>query len=165
MGFSDKNTGVGAVPFSRGSSRPRDQTCASCTGRKILYHWATREARRSFLEYYKSKAQNSPWLLWFYLGESFSYETLFLREFFSVYVLNDYIHEKDILNHNRGKEEKSGRAVCITLMISKHTIPTLQNLPQWNFSNIHMKMSTLKWDSKIKENFYIGMKWYPRNYD
>ena len=35
-----------AVPFSRGSSRPREQTCASCisctAGR--LYHWATRES-------------------------------------------------------------------------------------------------------------------------
>ena len=32
-----------AVPFSRGSSRPRDQThvsYVSCIGRWILYHWA-----------------------------------------------------------------------------------------------------------------------------
>ena len=27
-----------------GSSRIRDPTCLSCTGRQILYHWATREA-------------------------------------------------------------------------------------------------------------------------
>ena len=33
-----------AIPFSRGSSRPRDQTCISCIGRQILHHWATREA-------------------------------------------------------------------------------------------------------------------------
>ena len=36
-----------AVPFSRGSSWPRNQTqilCINCTGRLILYHWATREA-------------------------------------------------------------------------------------------------------------------------
>ena len=26
---------------SRGSSWPRDQTCISCIGRHILYHWAT----------------------------------------------------------------------------------------------------------------------------
>ena len=26
-----------ALPFSRGSSRPRDQTCISCTGRQVLY--------------------------------------------------------------------------------------------------------------------------------
>ena len=31
------------IPFSRGSSRPRDQTCVSCIGRWILYHWVTRE--------------------------------------------------------------------------------------------------------------------------
>ena len=27
-----------AIPFSRGSSRPRERTCVSCTGRQILYH-------------------------------------------------------------------------------------------------------------------------------
>ena len=35
-----------AISYSRGSSRPRDQTCvscASCIGRRILYHWATWE--------------------------------------------------------------------------------------------------------------------------
>ena len=36
-----------AMPFSRGSSWPRDRTHVSCiagTGRQIPYHWATREA-------------------------------------------------------------------------------------------------------------------------
>ena len=36
-----------AVSSSTGSSPPRDQTlisCISCIGRRILYHWATREA-------------------------------------------------------------------------------------------------------------------------
>ena len=28
-----------AIPFSRGSSRPRDQTQVFCIGRQILYHW------------------------------------------------------------------------------------------------------------------------------
>ena len=35
------------VSYSRGSSRPRGRThvfCVSCTGRQILYHWATWEA-------------------------------------------------------------------------------------------------------------------------
>ena len=30
-----------AISFSRGSSRPRDGIQVSCTGRQILYHWAT----------------------------------------------------------------------------------------------------------------------------
>ena len=34
-----------AMPFSRGSSPPRDWTCLSCIGRQIPYHWATWEAR------------------------------------------------------------------------------------------------------------------------
>ena len=33
-----------AIPFSRGSSWPRDWICVSCIGRRILYHWAPREA-------------------------------------------------------------------------------------------------------------------------
>ena len=33
-----------AISSSRGSSQPRDQTCISCTGRQVLYHWAIREA-------------------------------------------------------------------------------------------------------------------------
>ena len=38
-----------AVPFSGGSSQPRDQTWVSCIDRQILYHWATWEARLSRL--------------------------------------------------------------------------------------------------------------------
>ena len=30
-----------AIPFSRGSSWPRDRTLVSCIGRRVLYHWAT----------------------------------------------------------------------------------------------------------------------------
>ena len=30
-----------AISFSRGSSQSRDQTQVSCSGRQILYHWAT----------------------------------------------------------------------------------------------------------------------------
>ena len=39
---------VVAIYFSRGSSWPRDQThvfCISCTGRRILYYWATWKAQ------------------------------------------------------------------------------------------------------------------------
>ena len=32
-----------AIPFSKGSSQPRDRTCVSCTGRRILNHWAIRK--------------------------------------------------------------------------------------------------------------------------
>ena len=33
-----------AISYSRGSSQPKDQTCISCIGRWIIYHWATRDA-------------------------------------------------------------------------------------------------------------------------
>ena len=32
------------IAFSRGSSKPRDQTSVSCIGRQILYHWAAWDA-------------------------------------------------------------------------------------------------------------------------
>ena len=48
MDSPGKNTGVVAISFSRGSPRPRDQTCVSCTGRWIVYHWTTREAQDLF---------------------------------------------------------------------------------------------------------------------
>ena len=35
-----------AISFLRGSSWPRDQTCVSCIGRWILYHWPTTETRK-----------------------------------------------------------------------------------------------------------------------
>ena len=38
-----------AIPFSRESSWPRDQTNISCIGRWVLYHWATRETPLRFL--------------------------------------------------------------------------------------------------------------------
>ena len=36
-----KNTRVGSISFSRGSSQPRDRTHISYIGRQILYRWAT----------------------------------------------------------------------------------------------------------------------------
>ena len=45
-----------AISFSRGSSWPRDQALVSCTGRQVLYHWATREAQISRM------SRNKIWL-------------------------------------------------------------------------------------------------------
>ena len=42
--FPGKNTGVGSISFSRGSSPPRNRSRISCICRWILYHWAPREA-------------------------------------------------------------------------------------------------------------------------
>ena len=45
-----------AIPFSRGSSQLRDWTHVFCIGRRVLYHWATREA------HYKARlAQTQIW--------------------------------------------------------------------------------------------------------
>ena len=37
-----------AISFSRGSSPVKDGICISCIGRRILYHWATKEAQNGF---------------------------------------------------------------------------------------------------------------------
>ena len=39
-----QNTGVGSLPFSRGSSQPRDWTQVSCIADRFFTSWATREA-------------------------------------------------------------------------------------------------------------------------
>ena len=46
------------VSFSRWCSWPRDQTHVSCIGRRILYHWATREAlvHLKYTHFYLSKS-------------------------------------------------------------------------------------------------------------
>ena len=38
-----------AISFSKGSSLPGDQTHISCTGRWVLYHWATKKAPRIYI--------------------------------------------------------------------------------------------------------------------
>ena len=45
-----------AIPFSRGSSQPRDQTQASCIAGRFLTIWATREAQ----EYWNEQPIPSP---------------------------------------------------------------------------------------------------------
>ena len=53
-----------AISSSRRSSWPRDWThisCASCIGRRILYHWATREALFSYSVQFSSVAQSCLW--------------------------------------------------------------------------------------------------------
>ena len=44
-----KNTGVGCHFLLQGILPPKDQTCVSCIGRCILYHWAIWEACTSLL--------------------------------------------------------------------------------------------------------------------
>ena len=48
-----------SISFSRQSSLPRDQTCISCTGRWVLYHWATREVPYILINSKESRRRNS----------------------------------------------------------------------------------------------------------
>ena len=74
-----KNTGVGCHSFSRGSSRPRDQTWVSCIGGRFFTIWATREAH---LEYTYLK---SIFLEYVYLGHIWYIKVL-------PYLYNVYIY-------------------------------------------------------------------------
>ena len=66
------------ISFSRESSWPRDQTlasCVSCTGRQVLYHWASWEAHINMMHpefsvnllYARSSAVTSVWSSWRWL--------------------------------------------------------------------------------------------------
>ena len=50
-----------AISFSRGSSWPRDWTHVSCISRRILYHWATREALVRLKPYLTSSCFSKQW--------------------------------------------------------------------------------------------------------
>ena len=41
-----------AIPFSRGSSQPKDRTLVFYMGRRILYHWTSREVHYYCYDYY-----------------------------------------------------------------------------------------------------------------
>ena len=63
-----------AIPFSRGSSRPRDQTRVSCITGRFFTFWATREAWKD-LDYSNGKTlkisqQPGVWSLDVYLSGS-----------------------------------------------------------------------------------------------
>ena len=55
-----------------GSSQIRDQACVSCIGRRILCHWATKEAWDGCLLYFFPPTLWSPWSHWS-LGENSSH--------------------------------------------------------------------------------------------
>ena len=42
------------ISFFKGSSQPKEQTHISCIGRRILYHWATREVQTTQREHGKN---------------------------------------------------------------------------------------------------------------
>ena len=54
--------------FSRGASWPRDQTCVSCIGRWILYHWSTLEALKTccktILNYFNAVRYKNSWYVY-----------------------------------------------------------------------------------------------------
>ena len=68
-----KNTGVGDISYSRGSSWPKVQTCISCIGRRILYHWANWRKKIPFFPV-KDSGNEKPWILCLLLLLLFSHQ-------------------------------------------------------------------------------------------
>ena len=97
-----------AIPCSRGSLRPRDWahvSCISCTGRWILYHWATWEVRCVNFILIKIKYDKNVAIWYMQLKgireflvpplQLFSKCTFFFQNrgfFFLMYILKMYIH-------------------------------------------------------------------------
>ena len=59
-----------AMPFSRGSSQPRDWACISCSGRQIPYYWATRESPGNVLTYHVNKPKEKNHAVMFVKAET-----------------------------------------------------------------------------------------------
>ena len=71
-----RNTGVGEDPFSRGSSRSRDQTWVSCMAGGFFTVWTTREAPNSSLWLFNSLLRVLEYRnLWFRERTEFGAET------------------------------------------------------------------------------------------
>ena len=75
-----------AIPFSRGSSRPRDGTQFSCIAGRFFTIWDTREARVMVNIKYKDICKACEWYLMFDYWYRFNcYDIFFLK----IYILND----------------------------------------------------------------------------
>ena len=74
-----------AMPFSRASSQPRDQTCISCIGRQILYHCVTWVIQGFFTSLLIFQQAGNKMLFFFLLSRRWHYSTTF---WFILLVLN-----------------------------------------------------------------------------
>ena len=56
-----------AMPSSRGSSELRDGTLVSCSGRRVLYHWATLKPKKQIRCPYRC-LHRYQYMLWWHVG-------------------------------------------------------------------------------------------------
>ena len=117
-----------AISFSRGSSWPRDKTYASCIGRGILYHSATREALMYLYISYIFMLERGKsfyscmrhWCLVWYLGQSSylgncSWETLSVRFYASGRQISRLISSLKFLSYC-----VRGAVWCLLLLCVRH---------------------------------------------
>ena len=108
-----------AISFSRGSSQTRDQTHVSCIGRRILYHWATRE---------------DPW--WNYTN--ILKRTTFIRIDVSIKarMTTSYAKTFDCVDHNKlENSERDGNTRPPELPLEKPVCRSGSNSYNWTWNN------------------------------
>ena len=95
-----------AISYCRGSSWPKNWTHVSCTGRWILYHWATREAHEYPSPHFKHSKRTQQFCtripsLWYeeLLLTSITWEH-FRFEIIPVYILFNYKTKYDLYENS-----------------------------------------------------------------
>ena len=76
-----------AIPFSRGSSQPRDQTQVSCTAGRLFTIWATREADHECVSLCQSVCPN----LFYENTNQTGFEPTVITLHFTLYVCGVYV--------------------------------------------------------------------------
>ena len=145
-----------AISFSRGSSWPRDKTYASCIGRGILYHSATREALMYLYISYIFMLERGKsfyscmrhWCLVWYLGQSSylgncSWETLSVRFYASGRQISRLISSLKFLSYC-----VRGAVWCLLLLCVRHQYffmfsKTLSASPSVRFIKFLVTVGTL----------------------
>ena len=88
-----------AFSFSMGSSKPWDPTHISHTGRRVVYHWATREA------------WTSPWTLQFIMMKltfSLSYSSVYSPSLCNTALQPYHLLQKQAERKTKGTKDKTG---------------------------------------------------------
>ena len=133
-----KNTGVGSLSLSRGSSWPRNQIGISCIAGRFFTIWATREAHLCALGYFNHCVAYSLFFTFLSLFPLFLPFVLFFFFFFKVQLhsLFPYVNIFSLLDHSLLSEinqplnfTKSFWSKCVSMLKNDQDLPTDSRKP------------------------------------